>query len=372
MKQTLNKTIRTYHLWAGLTVGTLFCIMSLSGSVLVLRPVIEDLLRPVWTSKGAARPGRALTEAGNNIARRWPDARVVSLSFPEQPGSPIEFGLRTANEDELRVFADARSGEVLGAFALPWLEWLTDLHHHILVESIGKKVVGFIGVFFVLSSVTGLLIWVRRRRQLFGTRRGMVWQFTKFDLHRSVGVLGNVLLLFVAATGVVISFPQTTTRLLGGPAPPRPVVVPAPPIAHTTLEEYIAAADRAAPGGTVKQLRLPRTPDRPVTARIRMPGDLRQSGSTRVNLEPGTARVLSLDKPEDWPLSKSIVQASTPFHYGEWGGTALRMLWFLVGLLPPILFVTGLMMWRAPFAARRKAARIAVACGMAKEENLVA
>jgi uncharacterized iron-regulated membrane protein len=241
------------------------------------------------------------------------------------------------------------------------------------VESIGKQIVGFVGIFFVLSSVTGFLIWVRRsnRRQLFGARRGTARQYTKFDLHRSVGVIGNVFLLFVAATGVVIAFPQTITQLLGGRAP-RPVVATENPVARMTPEGYIAAAERAVPGGTVKQLRLPRAPGRPVTARIRMPGDLRQSGSTRVNLEPGTARVISLDKPEDWPLSKSIVQASTPLHYGEWGGPALRVLWFLVGLFPPVLFVTGLMMWWAPFDARRKAARITAARGLAREENLVA
>jgi uncharacterized iron-regulated membrane protein len=341
--------------------------------VLVLRPAIEDLLMPAWTSKSNTRPRQVLTEAGNNIARQWPNARIASVAFPDTSGSPVEFGLR-AGDEELRVFADARSGEVLGTFAIPWIEWLTDLHHHILVESIGKKVVGFIGIFLVLSSLTGLLIWVRRsdRWRLFGTRRGTAWQYTKLDLHRSAGVIGNVLLLFVAVTGVLIAFPQTITRMLGGPPPPRAIVLEENPRAHATLEEYLAAAERAIPGGAVKQLRLPRTPDRPVTARIRIPGDLRQDGSARVNLEPSTARVMSFDKPDDWTLSKSIVQAATPLHYGEWGGPALRLLWFIIGLIPPVLFVTGVMMWWAPFDARRKGARIATARGAAREENLVA
>jgi uncharacterized iron-regulated membrane protein len=374
MNQALNKTIRTFHVWAGLSIGALFCILSLSGSVLVLRPAIEDLLRPAWTPKSDARPPQVLTEAGNNIARRWPDARILSVAFPEKPGDPIEFGVRAPEGDELRVFADARSGEVLGTFALPWVEWLTDLHHHVLVESIGKKVVGFIGIFLALSSLTGLLIWVRRtdRWRLFGKRQGAVWQYTKVDLHRSVGAIGNALLLFVAVTGIVIAFPQTITQLLGGPAPPRPVVAAENPGARTTLEGYIAAAERAVPGGAVRQLRLPTTPRRPITARIRMPGDLRQGGSTRVNLEPGTGRVLSLDRPEDWPIPKSIVQAATPLHYGEWGGMALRIAWFLVGLMPPVLFITGVMMWWVPFGARRKAARKAAPNRLASEENLVA
>ncbi len=369
MKRTLNKTIRMFHVWAGLIIGALFCIMSLSGSVLVLRPAIEDLLRPAWIAKSNARPREVLTEAGDNIARQWPDARITSVGFPDRPGSPLDFGLRTGG-GELHVFADARSGEVLGTFALPWLGWLTDLHHHILIESIGKKVVGFIGVFLVLSSLTGLLIWVRRynRWRLFGTRRGTAWQYTKFDLHRSAGVAGNVFLLFVAATGVVIAFPQMIMQLLGEPPQPRPTRLAEKTAARATLETYVRAAELALPGGKVTQLRLA-TSDRPVTARVRVPGDLRQDGSARVNLEARTAQVISSDKPGDWTLSKSMVQAATPLHYGEWGGPAVRLLWFLIGLMPPVLFVTGVMMWWAPFGARRKARRRAVEV---REANLVA
>jgi uncharacterized iron-regulated membrane protein len=355
MKRTLTRAIRLFHVWAGLVLGALFCMMSLSGSVLVLRPAIEDLLRPAWTPKSDARSERALTEAADNIARRWPGAAITSVTLPDRSGA-VEFGLRDANDRELRVFADARSGEVLGTFAIPWIEWLTDLHHHIMVESIGKKVVGFIGIFLFLSSLTGLLIWARRsnRWRLFGMR-------SKFDLHRTVGVIGNVALLFVAMTGIMVAFPETITQMLGGPPAPRPVVLAEHTAAHTTLEAYIAAAEHAVFQGTVRQLRLPRTPDRPVVARLRTPGDLRPDGSTRVNLEPATGRILSLDRPEDWPLSKAIVQAATPLHYGEWGGLALRMFWFLVGLLLPALFVTGILMWWAPYEARRKAARIAAA-----------
>lgn len=370
MTRTFTKAIRLFHVWAGLTIGALFCIMSLSGSVLALRPGIEDLLRPAWTPKSDARPAQVLTEAANNIARQWPGATIASVTMPDQRGL-VEFGLRDANGEELHVFTDARSGEVLGTFSLPWLEWLADLHHHILVESIGKKVVGFIGVFLVLSSLTGAVMWLRRsnRWRLFGTRRG---KYTEFDLHRSVGVIANIVILFIAATGVAIAFPQTITQWLGGPPPSRAVVVAENPAAHTTLESYVAAAERAVPGAAVRQLRLPRAPDRPVTARMRTPEDLRQDGSTRVSLEPGTARILSLDKPEDWPVSKAIVQAATPLHYGEWGGLGPRILWFLAGLLPPALFVTGIMMWWTPYGARRKAARVAATRRMAAEENLVA
>jgi uncharacterized iron-regulated membrane protein len=362
MKRALTRTLRTLHVWTGLALGALFCLMSLTGSVIVFRPMIEEMSRPAWTAKSDARPARVLTEAAVNVSRQWPQARIGSISFPTQSGAPIEFGLRTSDGGELRAFVDARSGEVLGTFTLPWLDWLTDLHHHVQIESVGKKIVGFIGIFLVLSSLTGLLTWAFRAARwtrLLGTHRGSTWQFTKYDLHRSIGVMGNALLLFVAGTGVIIAFPQTITVLLGGP-----VVAAAPYVFHPgegrmTLEEYVSAAQRALPGGAVRQLRIPPGADRPVTTRMWVPGDLRQRGSARVSLEPGTAQVLAVDEPADWPLSKTIVQAASPLHYGEWGGMAIRVLWALIGVIPAVLFVSGVMMWWAPFEARRRAARIA-------------
>ena len=366
-----------FHVWTGLIVGTLFCVMSLSGSVLVLRPWIEDLLRPAWAAKSAERPSQILTAASQNIEHMWPGSKIGSVTFPAQAGALPEFGIRTADNTQLRVFVHPLSGEVLGTFSLRWLEWLTDLHHHLLVEGIGKRIVGFIGIFLFLSSMTGLLVWMRRANP-WRLIRGR--SLTSFDLHRSVGVVGNVLLLFVAATGVTIAFPQTVAFLLGG----RPAAArqqqrghAESPLPGVALDEYFAAAKQAVPGGAVRQLRLSSAPGRPVTARVSTAGDLRQEGSTRITFETGTAHVRTVDRPEDGAFSQRIVLAATPLHYAEWGGFPLRFVWCLIGLLPPVLFASGVMMWWSPVAARRKAADIVKARGLAAndretEENLVA
>jgi len=387
-----SKAIRTFHVWTGLTIGGLFCLMSLSGSVLVLRPAIEGLLMPAWTAKSEARPSDVLTEAAKNIAIRWPDARIESVSLPARSDALIGFVVRTHDEDELHVFVDARSGEVLGTFALPWLDWLTDLHHHVQLESVGgvkgvgKKIVGAIGIFLFLSSLAGLLLWAPRPTRwsrFFGLRCGMARQFNKFDLHRVVGVLGSAALLFISATGITIAFPQTVSSLLGTPpeaARPRLPIserrAPAggvlPAAVQPGMEQYLSAARNAVPDGTVIQLRIPPNADRPVTVRLRLPGDIRQEGSARVSLDAETARVLAVDKPADWPLAKQIVQAATPLHYAEWGGMPLRVLWSFIGLIPPVLFVSGLLIWWEPIRARRSTARAAAARELEREEDLVA
>jgi len=34
-----------------------------------------------------------------------------------------------------------------------------------------------------------------------------------------------------------------------------------------------------------------------------------------------------------------------PLHFGTFGGVAIRVAWFALGLTPPTLFVTGFLMW---------------------------
>jgi hypothetical protein len=164
---------------------------------------------------------------------------------------------------------------------------------------------------------------------------------------------------------------QTAARVLGAPAetagPKHPRVE-----GQSTLEEYLAAAQRVVLGGTVRQLRIPPAPGRPVTARLWLPGDLAEKGSTRVSLEAGTARVLAVDRPGEQPLARRIVQAAMPLHYGEWGGIAVRVLWCFIGLMPTVLFLSGVMMWWGPFRARRRAAQIAAAATRVPEGDLVA
>ena len=35
----------------------------------------------------------------------------------------------------------------------------------------------------------------------------------------------------------------------------------------------------------------------------------------------------------------------TPLHVGNFGGNGIRVAWLLFGMAPPVLFVTGLIMW---------------------------
>jgi uncharacterized iron-regulated membrane protein len=357
----------------GLVVGLLFCLMSLSGSLIVFRADIEHALRPKWTTTMPARPQSVLTEAAQNIRQRWPGARIVSLNIPpgaEDPNvrEPHEFDIRLPDGRTAHVFTDSRSGEVLGTFDVPWLTWIVDLHHNLRLGSTGKQVVGVIGIGLFFASLTGLTLWTLRKpnlRTALRVRTRASWKAANFDLHRSTGLLANALLLTVSITGIYLAYPGTVQKVLGVAPDKTPrAMKPAKERGEgktkesKPIEELLAAARQALPSGSVRQIRFADKAGRgQVTIRLWVPGDLRPEGSNRISLDPSTARVLQIDRASDWPLMKRLTQSATPVHYAEWGGLPLRILWASIGLVPPVLFVSGLLIWLQSYFARRDAAR---------------
>ena len=200
MKKPVTRVVRTFHVWSGLTIGAFFCVICASGSALIFRQPIEEWFRPAWATKSSQRPKMILTAAAANVSRQWPDYRISGITLPEREGAPLEVTVRIDGEHSLRAFVDARSGEVLGTYRLGWMAWISSLHHRLLlpddIARTGQQTIGWFGIVLFLVSLSGLSIWVLRGARwarIFGARRGIVRRFTAFDLHRTVGVLGNFL-----------------------------------------------------------------------------------------------------------------------------------------------------------------------------------
>lgn len=381
LNQRLETGVRAIHTWVGVTAGTLFCLMSLSGSLLVFRADLERGLRPPWRAASQARPESVLTEAASNIRRRWPDAKIVSLNLPSQSGEPYAFDTRLPDGRSADVFTDSRSGEVLGTFGLPWLDWIVDLHHNLHLGPAGKKLVGVIGICLFCTSLTGLALWLLRGpnlRRAVRIRTGGSWKVVSFDLHRFTGLLANALLLIVSLTGIYLAYPNTIQRALGvAPAKTRHKLNAGSERGERErksskpIEELLAAAKQAVPGGSVRQLRFAGKTSGQVTARLWVPGDFRPGGSNRVMLDPSTARVLQIDRASDWSAMQRLTESATPVHYAEWGGPILQVLWAFIGFAPPILFISGFLIWLQPYLARRRAARRASAERLISVKELV-
>lgn len=373
--RSLRKTASRVHLWLGLAGGLLFCLMGLTGGIVAFRPQLAS-----WLSPPSAYP------QGCSTPMDWTRAEQQVTAFAHAPISRIygpyehdpRYHFRMATDQPIlftHVIYDACAGKVLGEISFQWMDWVVDLHHNLLSGRTGRNIAGVIGLALLVSSIGGWLLWLLSNPSLktvFRIRGGAVAGRTSRDLHRAMGLTAGTLLLLGSFTALWLCFPQAMRTLLA-PIAPVPADVRPSRRAHDEsrperagLAPVIAAAEKALPGGAVREIRLPEGNGN-VQIRMWLPGDFRSLGNNIVYVDSVTARVLAVDLYSTKLPQSRFVQAMAGLHYGEWGGLGFRVLYGIAGLAAVALFLSGFFIWWLP-----RRARIAQPSRTATVENVAA
>jgi uncharacterized iron-regulated membrane protein len=339
----MRRLVSWLHLWVGLVAGTLFAVLGLTGSVLVFH---EDLLR--WQHPQLEH--HALQADGNVLAgiltRETPHG-LRSVQFPDA-AMPTIIGFY---RDGRRGYFAPEDGRLLLMRSTDddALLWLQDLHIHFLSGEVGEQVVGIVGWIALGLLLTGVYLWWPKRGLLklslswFAhppVRRWLSW-------HRSTGVLMLPLLLLLTLTGVGMVYHGGARTLLtglfgGGDIPP------APELAATGAPDWpavIARAQSGLPGAHLTRTAAPAPGAGVVGFRARMPGEWHVNGRSTVHVDLAGRHVLLAHDATALAAGARMTEAIYPLHIGAVGGTLVRWLTALAGLVPAFLLVTGLLFW---------------------------
>jgi uncharacterized iron-regulated membrane protein len=269
------------HLWSGLGLAAYVLILSVSGSLIVLRPLLHRwLTQPVIAVRGERLTAQALDQA---LRDSYPGLRIESVRQPRRPDVPLIVKLGGAGETRERLF-DPYAAVDLGNANPPVLrvvEWLVDLHDNLLVGRKGRMFNGIGGSVLTFIAVTGLIIWWpgtgagagsgagRWRRALSPGRPAWSARFAN-RLHVAAGFWISWLVLVWSLTAVYFAFP---------------------------------------------------------------------------GLFEGLIDLLDADLDDDVRPGEQLLETLVRLHFGRFGGLAGRLAWMALGLLPAVLAVTGFILW---------------------------
>lgn len=375
LKPSLRRFAVFAHLWPGLIAGIFICLMGFTGGIVGLRPQITSWLSRQPISANCAEPdwNRAaedVTAVTHTAINRvyGPYGSDPRWHFRMMTGTPTIYK---------HVIYDACAGRVLGTVDLAWMDRTVDLHHNLLSGNTGRTWAGWMGVAMLVSGLSGLFVWLLTKpnlRTAFSVRMAFTRR-TPRDVHRAIGLVAVCFLLLEAFTGLWLCFPQAMRGMLTAVASVPEDVRPAKSPKATKMAsdkpdkkekslagfaDLMTAARNAMPDGLIREIRMP---DGNGTVQFRMwrPGDFRSLGNNVVYVSRSKAQVLAVDRYSDRSGSNRFVQAMAGLHYDEWGGWPFRVLSTIAGLLTPVLFVSGILIWW--YSRRRKlsvAARPAV------------
>lgn len=359
--QTLRVAMRRVHLWLGLSIGMLFAVTGITGSVLVFYPELDRTVHPALSRVQADARPRSWQAVIDALRRDHPDRTGAWRIEVVPDGGPIPVRYYTPREIAGRDFAPlmlwldpvslrtVRAG-FWGGYPTTWIY---DLHYRLLLQKPGGIAMGIAGIVMLAMLVTGLWAWWPRPG---GWQRSLAFKRPAapirrlYDLHKLTGLGGALVLIVVTVTGVMLDLPDQVRPIVARASPlfatPRPISMPRPG-GMLSLDVLVARAQARLPGAALAWIETPADATGSVRINLMQPGEpSRRFPRSNVWLDPYDGRVLAVRDARRDSAGDTLLTWLHPLHGGEALGMTGRVLVFVSGLLPMVLLVTGLMRWR--------------------------
>lgn len=370
----LRKALFQVHLWTGIAVGLYIVLVCVTGSALTFRIYMQRAAFPHLFATTPGEPADAATLL-ERVRDAFPSDRVSGIDAPTDV-RPTALAYVVRGEQFLTILVDPTTGRVLGA--LPeqsWVRTIQDLHYDLLGGRTGRTVNGAGAALLFLMCASGLVIWwpgMATWRRAFTVDFHRSWKRINWELHSAVGIWTAVLVAMWAVTGIYFAWPSQFRHAVNAVSP---LTVATTPQSDPTgvggprpsWRELIARAQQRVPDQYIQRV-VPPSNDKGAFQVVFSPVRLAPAGReqvTPVYLDQYTGAVLKESPGAARSAGDIVMDWVAPLHVGSFGGMTIRIAWLILGLIPPLLFVTGFIMWWSRVVRPRwlTARRSAVAAG---------
>ncbi|MEM9621424.1 MAG: PepSY-associated TM helix domain-containing protein [Pseudomonadota bacterium] len=245
--------------------------------------------------------------------------------------------------------------------------WLKNFHRYLAIEpkSLGRALVGLTGVYMLALILTGVVVHRRILRDLLKVRWSRSLSVKWKDLHNATGlwtlpfavviafsgIMVGAIVLFggVAALSLSASNPENLEKLenlLADHRVDKSLHGPMPMVSADVAMANVAKMDGFAPLGVSIQRYGDRNAAYAVLASSRL--DLAYLAPVPIDAvsgEPVVGGYTPIVEGLPDSVATRIFSAMTPLHYGLYGNTTLKLLYYFLGLAVSICVVVGMLLY---------------------------
>jgi uncharacterized iron-regulated membrane protein len=379
---SLNAALRWMHRWTGLTLGAIFVIVGLSGTLLLFQP---QFFR--WAHGDLIPPGLS-QEIGSvdrwvaNARKAVPDLHEIdAIWIPQHEHNVSDAGMLIFGGREpgglgnlglAAVLVAPQTGDVLGVVDVDRSPAYAPLflHGSLWTGDFGRFLVGLTAVGGCFLAIVGVYLWWPRRGQLTSKLSARPARKLKSaaPLHDWLGGWLFALLLMLSFTGLYLAQSSWVEPLLRAlPSTPVPQASSAASACGPaiTLDGAIARATAMVPGS--RWTTLEPSHDSPdlweILLRTGEPSGVHAETHVIANLECGTVEI------EATPATRSAREAAQlwmmDLHEGSFAGLPGEAFIALLGLAPLVFLWSGVIIWlRRRAHARRVTGQVSRSASM--------
>ncbi|MEH3143783.1 MAG: PepSY-associated TM helix domain-containing protein [Methylobacterium frigidaeris] len=362
MRNGFRQSMAWLHTWSGLIVGWVLFAVFVTGTASYYRTDITRWMQPELRREASLDPDAVARAADLAVAhlqthaagaRAWfiglpqPDRPLVDLFWRGRPGTPPN-----------RVFLDPRTGEPAALRDTRGGDFLYRFHFELHLPPLwGRWIVGICAMIMLVALVSGIITHRRIFVDFFTLRRDKAVQRGWLDAHNVTGVLALPFHLMITYTGVItlglMYMPWGVTAAYKGdmqaffaetgqvtqprPAAGRPgTLAPVGPMVRHALATIPEPLERL----TVQN---PRDANATVIAVFEEPHGLSHE-HPQVAFDGTTGAVVEVRAGGLRPAARTFT-TMVGLHEAHFAGPALRVLFFLCGLMGTAMVGSGLVLW---------------------------
>ena len=361
------------HLWIGLSMGVLFSVVGITGSISVFYQELDQWLNPGVLSvapdpRGVAayRPLQEILDAASKVA--YPQDRRSGIQPPRVSDSTYGIGyVRPANkvlstpETWVSVRVNPYTAQVTGTRTFPLdagfppglIDFIAVLHYRLLLDDFwGGSAVGILGLVGLFSLLTGIILWWPLTGKWYRAFT-LKWPANKkrinVDLHKLTGIYLCVVLGPVFLSGVYMNFNSQFVGLIQVISPNTnkvPIVNYNASKPNIGIAKAVQIATQAYPDGEPNWMADENENGVYLISRRNVSVTSRFWAERVVTIEAQTGNILNVrDATTRKTVGETFLDWQWPLHSGKAFGWTGRILVFLSGLALPALFVTGVIRW---------------------------
>jgi uncharacterized iron-regulated membrane protein len=352
------------HLYLGLLFGLVFVMTGLTGSLLAFYIELDEQLNPelIISDQITQHPMQSYERLFQALKTAEPTRHNAwRLELTDDPNRMITARYYTPVEKQHASFAplmlsiNPYTAEVVknrfwGEFIMTWIY---DLHFTLLLDKTGAIALSIMGMFIFLSLATGLYLWwpsAHTLRSAFSFKRHTSSQRNIYDIHKLCGLYSFPILLIVVVTGVLLGFPPVKPAVQALSPLYKPENTQSTQIDNEQrlpVDHIVMLAQQHFPTAQIKWIETPNGETGSYRINLRQEGEPSQRfPKTNLWLDQYSGDILASRDIHNDSSGDTFLRWLHPLHSGQAFGLTGRIIICISGLLPLILFVTGLIRWQ--------------------------
>lgn len=364
------------HLWLGLISGIVVVIVSITGCLFVFQKEITEIVHkkelfitPPETNAQTLPLSVLKEKAENELGKGHPVNFITAYSDPHrawefmayQPGNPNALTFPGSVKFYQSAFVNPYTGEITGHInymhnffvIVKYIHWSLYLS-----TKYGQPIVGWGTLIFVISLITGFIMWLpkrwnkKERRDSFTVRWKARWKRLNYDLHNVLGFYTIVIALILGFTGLVYSFQwfksavYTTASLSAKPPALKTYVSDPSSLSDPTdpLSKAFLLSRNKYPNAKRYGINTPATDKGTIIVRAYNQKEVYYDFNTAY-FDQYTGKELGHRAYQEMNNGEKLIAMNYDIHVGAIGGLAGKIIAFLVSLVCASLPITGFIIW---------------------------